>query len=279
MDDLRDKARAADEKLQAYRRENGLVAVSGRQVDEETLRQLNERYLAAQQRTREAENRRDSLDRILAEGGTRFDSNLDVVNSTVVARLKVEYALASRQLAELAQDLGPSHPRMIAARADLDRARSLIVEELSSLAETTRIDYELALANERQVQRALDEATGAVNAASIAGVELRELEADANVRRELYLNFVERLEQTGLQETIQVSDARVIEPAAVPIRPYWPRRGLILALAGLAGLGIGLSAALYAGRDDLLDEEAEADATPEDPVGPGADAALRVARS
>ncbi|HUG61514.1 MAG TPA: GNVR domain-containing protein, partial [Methylomirabilota bacterium] len=113
-------------------------------------------------------------------------------------------------------------------------------------------DYETAAAREASTKAAVDAATASVNDASDAAVIMRELENAANAQAEMYRAFVNRLEETSRQQTTQISDARVIAPADVPNRPFAPRRNLVLALAGLAGLGTGLSAALYRGRRDLV---------------------------
>jgi hypothetical protein len=59
------------------------------------------------------------------------------------------------------------------------------------------------------------------------------------------------MEETNLQKTTQISDATVVSPAQVPLKPFAPRLGIVLGLAGLAGLGAGLTAALLAGRRDV----------------------------
>jgi uncharacterized protein involved in exopolysaccharide biosynthesis/Mrp family chromosome partitioning ATPase len=252
IDDLRDKARQADLALQEYKRANGIVSANGRMMDEEQLRQVNDAYVAAAARTQETKSRLDSLASALAAGGTGFTSALDSVNSAVISRLKIEQALASKAVAELAGQLGPSHPRMVAAQADVERTRTLILEELRSLKATAKADYDLAVVNQKAARATLDAATETVNRSGVAGVRLRELENEATVRREMYRGFVSRMQQTALQTDIQISDARVIVPALPPKSPATPRRTMILALAGVAGLGLGLSAALFRGRADLL---------------------------
>ena len=47
MDELKARARDADERVQAYRAQHGLLQVDGKAVDEQTLSQLNEAAIAA----------------------------------------------------------------------------------------------------------------------------------------------------------------------------------------------------------------------------------------
>ncbi len=252
IDDLREKARAADMKLQEFKRKNNIVAASGKLVDEETLSQLNQSFIAASLRTQEALARKNRIDAARRAGGAQFGSALDSINSAVISRLKIEYALAAKRAADLAEQLGPSHPRMISARAELEKTRALINDELNSLAATATVDYDVALAAETSTRKALDAATATVNDSGDAGITLRELDNEAAVRRDLYKAFVSRLEQTGIQQTTQISDARVIVPAQVPLYAFGPKRSLILALAMIIGVGTGVTGALYRGRFDLM---------------------------
>ena len=257
LDDLRAKARAAQEKLEAYRREHGILTANGRSVDEDTLRQLNDAYVAARLRTQDAKARRDKIAAARASGS---DAALSGIDSTVLSRLKIERALAARTVGELAQDLGPSHPRMVAARGDLVRADAQIEGELKTLSASTDAEYQVAAAAEAAARKALDDASAVVTDTGERTIELRELENEASLRADMYKTYVARTEEITLQANTQVSDARVIAPADVPLYPYSPRRTIILALAGIAGLGLSLSVAIYRGRRYLPDYEEDDEA-------------------
>ncbi len=266
LDDLRTKARTAQEKLEAYRRDHGLLTANGRSVDEDTLRQLNDAYVAARVRTQDAKARRDKIAAARAGGS---DAALSGIDSTVLSRLKIERALAARTMGELAQDLGPSHPRMLAARSDLSRADGQIETELKTLSLSADAEYQVAMAAEASARKALDDASAVVADTGERTIELRELENEASLRADMYKSYLTRTEEITLQANTQVSDARVIAPANIPATPYAPRRTIILALAGIAGLGLALTIAVYRGRRYLpeyqwAEEVPSSDAADED---------------
>lgn len=248
IDDLKARARDADEKVQAYRAQHGLLQVDGKPVDEQTLSQLNDANIAARLKSDQAEERWRKIDSLARSGSADFGAALDGVDSSVLGRLKVEYAISQRQQAELAQTLGSRHPRMTSLDAEVTRTRALIVQELQSLAAKAKIDADLARSQAAATASALAEATRQVNASGQAGVELRELEGEAAIRRDVYKAFVARAQETGLQENLQVPDVRIVSPAQVPLVPSQPRKSVILALALIGGLGSGISLALYLGR-------------------------------
>ena len=214
-------------------------------MDEDTLRQLNDAYVAARLRTQDAKARRDKIAAARAGGS---DAALSGIDSTVLSRLKIERALAARTVGELGQDLGPNHPRMVAARADLVRAESQIEGELKTLSLSADAEYQVAVAAEAAARKSLDDAGAVVTDTGERTIELRELENEASLRADMYKTYVARTEEITLQANTQVSDARVIAPANVPLSPFAPRQTLILALSGIAGLGLALTIAVYRGQ-------------------------------
>ncbi|WP_029074595.1 GumC family protein [Kaistia adipata] len=258
VSDLQAKSREADERVEAYRKQHGFVQVDGRSVDEQTLTQLNEANVAARLKADEASARLARLDSIARSSDGDLASALSTIDSSVLARLKLDYAAALRQQTELGETLGGRHPRMQTAAADVARSRSLIKTELHALAAKARVEADLAKSQVASTAAALAAATNKVNETSEASVTLRDLEGEASIRRDAYRAFVARAQETGLQENLQVSDARIIGPAPIPLYPSWPKKKIILGLAGIGGLGVGMALALYRGRARLLRPAREA---------------------
>lgn len=277
VDDMRAKMLEAEARVEDYKRNNGIAMTRGNLVEEETLRQSNETLVAARTRTQETRERSERLAQLLKSGDPTVLSQTDAIGSAVISRLKIEAAMAARRKTELEQTLGPRHPRVAAAAAEVERAKSQVGEEVKSLAATAALDHQVARANEENARKAVERAQARLADASQALSGMQELENEANARRELYKNFVGRMQETTLQRNTQVSDARVVSPAQIPLRPFSPRTSLALALAAVAGLGLGLSLALYRGRGMLHpapveapspEPEAVAAATPEEAVAP-----------
>ncbi|MCX5495977.1 Wzz/FepE/Etk N-terminal domain-containing protein [Kaistia dalseonensis] len=260
IDELKALARDADQRVEAYRQSHGMVDVDGRPLDEQTLKQLNEAYIAAKLKADSAAERQRTLAAIMRSGADGLASALDTIDSPVLGRLKLEYALALKQQAELGQTLGNRHPKMAALDADIARTRSLIMQELRNLADKARVDADLATAQAASTAAAMADAKRRVSDTSEASVALRDLESEAGMRRDVYKAFVARAQETGLLENLQVSDARIVSPAQVPLVPTAPKKKIILGLALIGGLGVGLSLALYRGRARILAMRAKAEA-------------------
>ena len=248
IDEMRAKMLEAEARVEEYKRSNGIAMTRGNLVEEDTLRQSNETLVAARTKTQEARERSERLNQLLQTGDSAVLSQADAIGSAVITRLKIEAATAMRRKIELEQTLGPRHPRVAAAAADVERARAQVVEEAKSLAATAALDHQVARANEENARKAVERAQARLADASQATVGLQELENEASARRDLYKSFVTRMEETTLQSNTQLSDARVVSPAQIPLYPFSPRSTLAMALALVAGLGFGLAAALHLGH-------------------------------
>jgi capsular exopolysaccharide synthesis family protein len=115
-----------------------------------------------------------------------------------------------------------------------------ISEELASVdqqinGETQRIlsslqsDVAVARSQVGVVERSLRDAQGLNATASQAGVQLRELQRNAESAKSLYEAFLKRFNELGEQGTLQTTDARVISRATVPSSPSYPKTSLYLA--------------------------------------------------
>jgi capsular exopolysaccharide synthesis family protein len=85
----------------------------------------------------------------------------------------------------------------------------------------------------------LDQEKSIANASGEASVKLRELERDAEAARTVFENLLRRAAETREQETLQVADSRIVNPAVLPFAPASPQK-LQLAFIGFA-LGFGLA--------------------------------------
>ncbi|MBP1182332.1 GumC family protein [Methylobacterium sp. PvR107] len=248
LDELRKAVNVADKKLEDYKARNGLIASSGRLVNEQQLTDLNTRLVAAQARTAEAKAR---LQGIRSARGQPVGSGEtpEAVQSSAIDRLRGQYAELAAKEADLRTNLGERHPFIAAVRTQMQDVRRLIDAELSRIAGAAEIEAQRAQANERTLtaEREKLQRQSAVTAQS--SVQLRELEREVEAARSVYNTFLVRAREIKEQTSIDSSNARIITAARPPQDPSWPPR-LILVAAALAG-GLGLGAGLALTREYL----------------------------
>jgi polysaccharide biosynthesis transport protein len=243
LGELRERVRNAEEQVERYKREHNIVGPTGRLVDEQQLTELNNQLTIAKARTAEAKARYEQSLRV-QRSGADAGATSEAVQSNTIGRLREQYAAIARQEANLAAELGPRHPYVIDARAQLRNAQQHINEELGRVAEANRNDYERALANENSLANSFDVLKRKAMDTSLAFVRLRELERESEASRLVYEQFLSRSREMREQERLDTTNVRILSDAQPPLDRRWPPRRLLMLLAGLlAGMlgGVGLA--------------------------------------
>ena len=136
-------------------------------------------------------------------------------------------------MAELHEEFGDRHPRMISAKAELADVQGKIQREISKVVNALENEVGVARARETALERGLDQLKARLSQSNTAEVQLRALERDADASRAMLESFLARFEQTSAQLDSSVSDtnARIISRADVPVNPSFPPSKLIVAVA------------------------------------------------
>jgi polysaccharide biosynthesis transport protein len=241
--ELQDRVRHAEEEVERYKAEQGIVGASGRLVDEQQLTELNNQLTAAQARTAETRARYEQVRRLQGRGADPGSTN-EAVQSTTIGLLREQYAAVVQREANLTAQLGPQHPYVNEAHAQVRNAQRLVTEEVARVADATHSEFERALANEEALTNNLGALKRRAIATGMAFVKLRELEREVDASRAVYESFLVRARETREQERLDTVNVRVLSDAQPPLDRSWPPRRLVLLLGALAaGLlgGIGLA--------------------------------------
>jgi polysaccharide biosynthesis transport protein len=247
--ELREEVRKSDQAVEDYRRTNGLYKSGTGGVTTQQLSELNTQLMAAQAAKVEAQSKVKEA-KALAASGAGAESVPDVLRSPLVTLLKQQLAESERRASEAAAGYGERHPALRSARAEsgaisgrLSGEVSKIVEGLERDARTATARYDTLLANFEKVKAQM----GAVNDKSI---QLDALEREATVNRNLLETMLNRAKQTlGTAEVVQ-ANAKIISAAAIPERPGFPPKLLILFLGTLGAFLIAASVAVLMEAND-----------------------------
>jgi polysaccharide biosynthesis transport protein len=243
LTELRERVRRAEEEVERYKAEQGIVGPSGHLVDEQQLTDLNNQLSVAQARTAETRARYEQVQRLQGRGADR-GSTTEAVQSSTIGLLREQYAAAAQREANLTAELGPQHPYVIESHAQVRNAQRLVTEEVARVADATRSEYERASANEEALTSNLTALKQRAIATGLAFVKLRELEREVDASRAVYESFLVRARETREQERLDTVNVRVLSDAQAPLDRSWPPRRLLLLLAALGGgllAGLGLA--------------------------------------
>jgi len=249
LEQLRAQVVASEAAVEELRLKERLIEGRGVTLATQQMTEVNSQLIFASGQRAEAEARQAQVQEQLANGGV--DSVAEVLASQLIQRLQVQEAELLRRIAELSQEYGEKHPRMINARAEVADLRAKIKTEVRKIVDQLSGEVRVARAREQALRENLNELKAEVNRVNAAEVQLRALEREAEANRLLLENFLRRAKETNLQQEIQQPDARIISKATTPSAPSFPNKKLIVVVAfcGAGILAVGFALAL-----DQLDQ-------------------------
>ncbi|MDD9909298.1 MAG: GumC family protein [Ahrensia sp.] len=243
LDELRVQVRDSEEKVEAYKAENGLVDADGKLVSEVQLSRLNDQLAVAQAQVSDARSRAQLAAQ--ADLSDVLSGSLPTaLASPTVSQLRVQFSRAKAQLDRLSTTLGPRHPERIGAEAELRSARQAIAAELSRIVDSAQEDFQSARSRLADIQGQVNALKASAVTDSAAKVRLRELEREVVANRQVYEAFLLRSRETGEQENIRTESARIISEATPPVEKDGPNRKLIVVVGGIVGGILGVILAL-----------------------------------
>jgi uncharacterized protein involved in exopolysaccharide biosynthesis/Mrp family chromosome partitioning ATPase len=249
LNELKDRVRQAEDKVEAFKARNNILDSSGTLVNEQQLTEMNNQLSTARARSAAAKARLDQIQQVqLSRDG--MGAFPEAVQSPTISALRSQYAEVTRREAEQMSSLGPRHPAVIEIQAEAERLRHTIDDEVRRIALSARTEYESAHANEEALAADLEKLKGTAVTTNEAMVMLRELERDVQANRAVYEAFLMRARETGEQGRVDTKNIRVISWASAPLKRSFPPSNTLLALAALL-FGIAAGSGIVITRDFL----------------------------
>jgi polysaccharide biosynthesis transport protein len=249
LKELKDRVRAAEDRVEAFKARNNILGASGQLVNEQQLVEMNNQLTGARARTAAARARLDQVQQVQL---SKDESGAfpEAIQSQTITALRSQYAEVMRREAEQMTSLGARHPAVIQSRAEADRLRHMIDDEVRRIALSARTEYESARGNEETLAANLEKLKSNAVTTNEAMVTLRELERDVQANRAVYEAFLVRARETGEQGRIDTKNIRVISPADPPPYRSYPPSNTLLALGAflfgmVAGAGIAFARESY----------------------------------
>jgi capsular exopolysaccharide synthesis family protein len=183
----------------------------------------------------------------------------EVLHSTLISRLKEEYAAYEAEFSEKSRQFKDGWPGMQTLKSKLEQAG----ERLDL--ETQRISRQVALAAEAEYHKALHEVRNldallqqheeAAQRLKRDAVEFANLQSEVNKKRETLNTLIARQNEMALSTRLKdldetSSNIRIVDRARPPVAPFRPDVRLNVVLALVLGLGLGVGLALF---QDYLD--------------------------
>ncbi|UWU67586.1 Wzz/FepE/Etk N-terminal domain-containing protein [Bradyrhizobium sp. NC92] len=240
--ELSEQASASDRAVQTFKAEHNIVGTSRGLMSEQQLSDLNTQLVQARASTAEAKAR---LDRITAisDQDVAQSTVTDALNNSVITRLRAQYLDLQAQYADWSRRYGKGHLAAVNLANKMEELRKNIADELHRIGDAYRSDYEIAKSREASLEKNVKELVAQAGDTGQAAVKLRDLESAADTYRNLYNNFLEKLQSATQNQSFPLSESRLISTATNPDRKSSPRTVLALVGGLVGGLCLGFGVA------------------------------------
>ncbi len=240
VQELREQVEASERAVEEYRKEAGLIKDKGSTVTGQQLSEINTQLILARTESAEASARLRQVES-LRKSNKGVESAAEVLGSPLIQRLREQEAEVQRRAAELATEYGARHPKMINVKAEIRDLQGKIGSEVQKIVAGLRNELSVARARESTLKGSLDKLKDEAGTQNTKQVPLRALEREAEANQALFKTFLDRLKETGEQDTIQQADARIISHADVPVSPSFPNKKLLLGAGFVVSVMLGLA--------------------------------------
>lgn len=237
LSDLKLKTETAQEKLVRYQKEHGILGIDEKQnIITSKLDELNRQLTIAEG------------DRIQKEASYRMAaSNPDMLTRAepygVITKLQQDRGTLLTRYAELKTTFGPSYPKVIELKNQLDDIDRQIEAETKSIERRLKSDYLAAAQREKMLDSALENQKREANQLNESAIEYNLLKRDLETSRQLYEGLLQRLKEAGVSAGLKSNNIRIIDAARPPTSPSSPNIPRNLALALIVGLVGGVTLA------------------------------------
>lgn len=246
LDGLTMQLQKSEEAVALFRKQHNLLSANSSDkstVSEQQLSELNQKLIEVRAESAEKFAKfKQAAEKV--SRGENLEAIPEVVRSNLISDLRKQQAEVSRKEADLAAHRGDRHPLVIDARAERRQIDRAIDAEIKRILANLKNDYNIAHAREVSLEKSLTEVTTQTGLDSETGVRLRQLERINDANKALFENMISRAKITQEQSNFQEQEARIISPATVPTAPSFPKKGLIVSLAGVVGLLLGVGGAV-----------------------------------
>jgi uncharacterized protein involved in exopolysaccharide biosynthesis len=158
----------------------------------------------------------------------------------VVQNIEEAVATQAGKVAELAKTLGPNHPQMTAAKAELGELRSSLQAARANQASSMTANSSAASRREAELRGEMAAQEDRMIRMSGVQDQLMVMQRDVEAARQTYDTVRQRFNEAALKSQISQPNASSLDEASVPLFPARPS----LPLWFVAGIALGLLAGI-----------------------------------
>lgn len=191
------------------------------------------------------------------EGG-RAGATSEALRNQAINSLRQRRAEFAADYQKLLTQFEPEYPAARALKSQIDQLDRSIANEERRVSGSLETDYRGAVERERALQARVEQLKGNYLDLRRRSIQYNIFQQEVDTNRALYEGLLQRFKEIGVAGGVGVNNVSVVDQADAPQKPSSPRLLLNLAIALLAGLGLGAALALALEQmDEAIADPAE----------------------
>lgn len=192
-----------------------------------------------------------TTERIQNEARYRVGASSEALNNQTINGLREKRAQLAAEYQGLMVQFEPGYPAAKAIQSQIAQLDRSIAREEDRVSGSLLADYRASHERERTLQGKLEQLKGSYLDLRRRSIQYNIYQQEVDTNRALYDGLLQRFKEIGVAGGVGVNNISVVDTADVPQAPSSPRLLINLAIALLAGLGLG---ALLAFALEHIDE-------------------------
>ncbi len=230
LEELKKKLSESEENLQKYRDANqlvnvkGVISIAAQKMDQASTNLINAQKVLEE--TRSINNlvqKNKSLKSYLSEPA--------VLKHPLIQRTRGLEAELESKISTLKKRYGRKHPQMIAAHSELEAVRQSLTQQVYSIIDGIKKEYEVAKANAQAMKYRYQTIKNELTDINRKEHMLKTLNREVETNRNLYNMFLTRFKETDVTTDMQSVNARIVDYGVISTIPSRPNKKLIVLLA------------------------------------------------
>ncbi len=241
---LRQKSSAADEAVEAFRRDSGLLQSGGSRLIEQKITETQAQLTEAELESIALGSKVQSIEAALQNNNPLAVT--EIADAEPVRNLRAQITAFGSELADLEATYGQNHPLLVAKKEQISLSQRSLDNAIGNIVAGFRNQSTSAQQRVAALRQVLQQQEGELADANLRGVELRDLEKEARIGNEVLEGFLGRLQQVAAREDVraQPNELRVVSRAEIPSGPSGPPRALLGIVCLVGGFLLSSSAAM-----------------------------------
>jgi succinoglycan biosynthesis transport protein ExoP len=203
-----------------------------------------------------------TAERIAAEAryreGGRAGASSEALRNQAINTLRQRRAEFAAEYQKLLIQFEPEYPAAKALKSQIDQLDRSIANEERRVSGSLETDYRGAVERERALQARVEQLKGSYLDLRRRSIQYNIYQQEVDTNRALYEGLLQRFKEIGVAGGVGVNNVSVVDQADVPQKPSSPRLLINLAIAFIAGLGIGAALAFALEQmDEAIADPAE----------------------